>query len=578
MTHRHNLIKDLLQNSTPSTRLLFIATTVSLVFGMWGWHAVSVEGNLLYVLNLGDIIYRSIAALTLSVHYQTGISWEYQWQLEVARWSGIVAVVTGASKASFALLNTHWLRRKATNREGHWLIVGSDPFAAQICQSASVHKTVHWLAAGDGHTPNKKLVIDKSHWSLSNAEALGLKNAAGVMIATNDDATTGAIAREIRASYADEKQLAVLASIRSPWLAMRIDEIEGVPGIAVFSEAQIALRHLHRRQPPFLIADTFNHRRIHTVIVDFSDYGEAALIETLLSSLTTNLTKPLFTIVDPKADSIQQDLVNRYPELAKSADLVFMKGSLTEHDTLLGSEDIYAVSERAPVTTFYSCHNDDEIALVTAIALQSISRKHVEAVAPIFTRQSRKQGLPLISSGVSKIKSGDLIGFGSLKDLSSEVSFFSKNADSFAQEFHSAYEQVSSDEKSAKVPWEELSEDMRDANRRLVVHIPAKLHCIGFDLEAWLRNVDRHPGRVQIPTISSIRNRDVLIESLAILEHERWMADRRINGWTHGLKRDDLRRIHPDLVPFSQLSEESKRYDRTMVKSLLKMTDGGNTQ
>ena len=48
------------------------------------------------------------------------------------------------------------------------------------------------------------------------------------------------------------------------------------------------------------------------------------------------------------------------------------------------------------------------------------------------------------------------------------------------------------------------------------------------------------------------------MEYLAYLEHRRWVEERLRNGWTWGEKRDDVRRTHPDLVPYDELSEASK--------------------
>ena len=40
-------------------------------------------------------------------------------------------------------------------------------------------------------------------------------------------------------------------------------------------------------------------------------------------------------------------------------------------------------------------------------------------------------------------------------------------------------------------------------------------------------------------------------------------------GWQFGAKRDDGRREHPSLVPFEELSEAEKNYDRQMVLGTL---------
>ena len=52
------------------------------------------------------------------------------------------------------------------------------------------------------------------------------------------------------------------------------------------------------------------------------------------------------------------------------------------------------------------------------------------------------------------------------------------------------------------------------------------------------------------------------------LEHERWEAQRRMDGWRHAdlPKKDEQRRLHPDLIPYAQLSDGTKAFDRTIVQ------------
>ena len=41
-------------------------------------------------------------------------------------------------------------------------------------------------------------------------------------------------------------------------------------------------------------------------------------------------------------------------------------------------------------------------------------------------------------------------------------------------------------------------------------------------------------------------------------------------GWRHGPRRDDTAKQHPDLVPYQQLTESEKEYDRNTVIEALK--------
>ncbi len=106
-------------------------------------------------------------------------------------------------------------------------------------------------------------------------------------------------------------------------------------------------------------------------------------------------------------------------------------------------------------------------------------------------------------------------------------------------------------------PWEELPEDLKDANRAQVADIPNKLRRLGYELA---------PSH-GLPA-SAIKKSDAQVEALAIREHDRWMNDRLRHGWTFALERDNLRKHHPLLVPWDELSEVEKDKDRDTIRNL----------
>ena len=62
-----------------------------------------------------------------------------------------------------------------------------------------------------------------------------------------------------------------------------------------------------------------------------------------------------------------------------------------------------------------------------------------------------------------------------------------------------------------------------------------------------------------------------LTEQLAQQVHENWAAGRLAEGWVYGEVRDDERRTTPCLVPYDQLSEEEKAYDRVTALQTLRL-------
>ena len=64
---------------------------------------------------------------------------------------------------------------------------------------------------------------------------------------------------------------------------------------------------------------------------------------------------------------------------------------------------------------------------------------------------------------------------------------------------------------------------------------------------------------------------DELREAIAENAHDTWAMERQSEGWTYGHKRDDSKLETPDMVPYSQLPESEKQYDRIMAEDTLKL-------
>lgn len=60
-----------------------------------------------------------------------------------------------------------------------------------------------------------------------------------------------------------------------------------------------------------------------------------------------------------------------------------------------------------------------------------------------------------------------------------------------------------------------------------------------------------------------------LMENLARNTHEVWAAQRLRDGWQFGHERNDEKKLHPCLIPYEELSEEEKEYDRNTSRQAL---------
>lgn len=63
---------------------------------------------------------------------------------------------------------------------------------------------------------------------------------------------------------------------------------------------------------------------------------------------------------------------------------------------------------------------------------------------------------------------------------------------------------------------------------------------------------------------------EVLTEILAESTHDHWSLQRLADGWTYGPKRDDTQKTNPCMVPYAELSESDKEYDRRTAMETLK--------
>jgi len=105
--------------------------------------------------------------------------------------------------------------------------------------------------------------------------------------------------------------------------------------------------------------------------------------------------------------------------------------------------------------------------------------------------------------------------------------------------------------------WASLPEDLRSSNLEAADHIFEKLRQIGCTVH-----------KVRGAKMRQIRFTRREIEMMAEMEHGRWTAERLLQGWKCGEKRDPDRRISRDLVSWAQLADDVKEQDRRMVRKI----------
>ena len=79
------------------------------------------------------------------------------------------------------------------------------------------------------------------------------------------------------------------------------------------------------------------------------------------------------------------------------------------------------------------------------------------------------------------------------------------------------------------------------------------------------------PKPIDLSDVELTEDLNELREAIAENAHEVWAENRYAEGWRYGVQRNDELKLHPDMVPYSQLPEGEKEYDREMAMKTIKL-------
>lgn len=102
-------------------------------------------------------------------------------------------------------------------------------------------------------------------------------------------------------------------------------------------------------------------------------------------------------------------------------------------------------------------------------------------------------------------------------------------------------------------------EQLLDSTNAQVRDIPKKIHALGYSL-ASDDNGGEHRRVYEFSPDE--------IEFLAYLEHRRWCDERKAGGWKYGPEKDVNLRISDCLLPYEELPDQVKEYDREHAREI----------
>ena len=293
--------------------------------------------------------------------------------------------------------------------------------------------------------------------------------------------------------------------------------------------ADLAPRLLReRRQPRILVAGDGNIiPKLLGVLVTQCQYAEAGV--------------PSVELLTVDEDAVAREFPLNHPQITLVADLHVRRLSLPQ---LLRLE-LQATSRQSAVPpydiAFVACREDtDTLSLATNLAQQRdcITGNVVAGLQP----STQLMRLFTVNQPLLGVDLHDLVALGCSADI-----VLRGRLDDIARSIHESYLQGQlkagrmQGETPALVPWEDLPDGLRQANRAQADHIAIKRRTL------------------------EVSKSEATVESLAEAEHRRWTAEKIVAGWRHAPTRDDGKRLHPSIRPYSELSVAEKNKDRDTV-------------
>jgi hypothetical protein len=81
---------------------------------------------------------------------------------------------------------------------------------------------------------------------------------------------------------------------------------------------------------------------------------------------------------------------------------------------------------------------------------------------------------------------------------------------------------------------------------------------------------DYRPRPIDTSNVELPREIEELTDRLSRNAHEIWARQRLADGWRRGQTRDDAGKLHPCLIPYDELPEAEKTYDRATAMETVK--------
>jgi len=529
------------------------------------------------------------------------------WPLEAARW---LAALVSAGTIAYALVGLFGKQisdYRLRHMRGHAVLCGLGDWSVELARElrAAREKVVivekdpadEWIPVCRAR--GIPIVVGDATDEMILSR-VGIEGARSLVAFCSEDGTNASVAQAAGRALKGNKRKTPLpchvhitdVSLREAFERERVlGGASGMTDVHLFSCFQAAARELVREAfSSSRMENLKSPSTVHLVVLGFSGMGaEVALQAARLGHFRPGVRLRI-TVVDLDETAVSAFRA-RYPAMGREdvAAFEFRKAGVESEDARAFLEK--AAEEEGVVLFCAVCIGDDCRAVDAALRLPRVFRErrlpvHVwlrdaDGIAALFSR-SPEEGAVLPAH---------LSPFGLPRSCASRAALLGIDSDRVARAIQTDYrterlrqelekegktlpQEVTGPEPDLDVlerliaeipkladdramrPSESLTEEFRNSNRQQADHMPIKLRTIG----CYAAKAPESPndGEARFTKEES--------EMLAEMEHRRWIAERRLAGWDYapGKKNVDLK-LSPSLLPWDELEEKIKDYDRNTV-------------
>lgn len=170
----------------------------------------------------------------------------------------------------------------------------------------------------------------------------------------------------------------------------------------------------------------------------------------------------------------------------------------------------------------------------------------------VLVYQSTRSGFAALLSTNTADSARRLRLFGMIEDVHSQSVLLKESEYRLARAIHDDYARRHHDK-----TWEALEVEIQESNRHAADHAPVKLRALGFHIAPL------NPNQKPIESFD-----DPQKKLMAKMEHERWCAERWLDGWKYGKKKDRKRKISDCLLPWEKLTPKQREKDFEQIETL----------